>query len=110
MTPEEYINLLQIARIRENWTEELFKQYQQACIEMDPCIFNELRKILPEEEYKEFDLAYCEYIQPGQKGVVEYLEKLHRKETAKQWQQRKEELLKKKRRLLIKKSKLLTGS
>lgn len=44
MTPEEYINLLQIARIRENWTEELFKQYQQACIEMDPCIFNELRK------------------------------------------------------------------
>ena len=82
MTPEEYINLLQLARIRESWTEELFKQYQQACIEMDPCIFNELRKILPEEEYKEFDLAYCEYIQPGQKGVVEYLEKLHRKETA----------------------------
>lgn len=36
MTPEEYINLLQLTQIRENWTEELFKQYQQACIEMNP--------------------------------------------------------------------------
>lgn len=89
MTAEEYINLLKEAEDCKNWTPELFQQYQQACIMMEPCIFNELRKILPEKKYKAFDLAYCEYIRPGQKEVVRHIEELHRKESAKQWEQKR---------------------
>ena len=49
MTVEHYNELLQLARNRENWGVDLFKQYQEACIQFTPCIFNELRKILPKE-------------------------------------------------------------
>lgn len=110
MTIEEYSELLQLAKDRNNWTSELFKRYQAACIEMTPCIFNELRKIIPEDDYKAFDLTYCEYFRPEQKGVVKYLEELHRKEAAEQWKQKRVELLQKKRRLLMRKSKLLSKS
>lgn len=88
MTEAEYKELLELAKDRKNWKPELFEKYQAACIEMTPCIFNELRKILTKEEYNAFDLEYCEYLRPGTKEGVKYLEELHRKEAAEQWEQR----------------------
>lgn len=80
MTVEHYNELLQLARNRENWGADLFKQYQEACIQFTPCIFNELRKILSKEEYRAFDLEYCEYFRPGTKEREKNIEELHKKE------------------------------
>jgi hypothetical protein len=88
MTVEHYIELLQLARNRENWSADLFKQYQEACIQFTPCIFNELRKILPKEEYRAFDLEYCEYLRPGTKERAKDIEELHRKEEMEKWKQK----------------------
>lgn len=88
MTVAEYKELLELAKDRKNWKPELFKKYQVACVEMMPCVFNELRKVLTKEEYNAFDLEYCEYLRPGTKEGVKYIEKLHRKEAAEQWEQK----------------------
>lgn len=88
MTVEQYNELLQLARNRENWGADLFKQYQEACIQFTPCIFNELRKILPKEEYRAFDLEYCEYFRPGTKERERNIEELHRKEEMEKWKQK----------------------
>lgn len=88
MTVEHYNELLQLARNRENWGIDLFKQYQEACIQFTPCIFNELRKILSKEEYRAFDLEYCEYFRPGTKEREKNIEELHRKEEMEKWKQK----------------------
>ena len=86
MTAEEYTTLSYLARDRKNWGAKLFERYAVACIERSPCIFNELRKTLPEKDYEEFDLEYCEYFRPGQKEVTEYIKRERREED---WKERK---------------------
>lgn len=78
MTVKEYYELLQLAKDRKNWTSKLFEEYKRACIEMKPCIFNELRKILPEKEYEEFDFQYCSH--KKMEGTKEDESKVKKKE------------------------------
>lgn len=100
MTAEAYTKLLHLARNRKNWSAKLFELYRAACIERTPCIFNELRKTLPEKDYEEFDLEYCEFFRSGQKEVTEYIKRERREED---WRAKKRSLLLQKRRLLLKK-------
>lgn len=49
------------------WGPDLYDMVKEVLPYSD--IFNILRRELPEEEYWQFDIEYCEYMRPGQREL-----------------------------------------
>ncbi len=106
MMDQEYrlavYKLAKIAADRDRWGPELFKSLQRSCYaglshEREPCVFNILRGIMEEKEYTQLDIAYCEYIKPGQRRTNEYIAKM--KEEI-EWNEKRKALLLEEMKLL----------
>ena len=76
--------ILTLVRDKKNWTSELFERCKNSIL-VGPCIFNQIRKVLTPEQYQAFDDAYCFYLRPEQKGVVDYLRKIQKEGEGEEW-------------------------
>lgn len=101
--------ILTLVRDKKNWTPELFERCKSSTL-VGPCIFNQIRKVLTPEQYQAFDDAYCFYLRPDQKGVVDYIRKIQKEGNGEEWKSREVELLNRKRWLLKQKLQTLTGN
>lgn len=60
-----------------NWTPELFERCKNSIL-VDPCIFNQIRKVLTTSEYEQFDRMYCEYVNPGVEKMVDTIKSMRK--------------------------------
>lgn len=70
----EAAELAEMAKNRSLWGPELFDRVA-ANLAITPCVFNRIRQQLGPEEWKAFDHAYCGYMRPQDKELVEWLER-----------------------------------
>ena len=103
---EDAEQILALVKDEANWTPELFERCRNNTL-VAPCIFNQIRAVLPPEQYQRFDDAYCLSGRPEQKEMI-FSARSERRE--KKRNDKEVELLKKRKQLLMKKSQILTDS
>ena len=70
MSPwEDAEEILALVKDEANWTPELFERCRNNTL-VNPCIFNQVRAVLPPEQYQRFDDAYCLSGRPEQKEMI----------------------------------------
>ena len=93
-----------IERVKSGqWNHNLFEAVRKECLKLyEPCIFNVLRKILPSEQYDDFDFQCSIDARPQDKNLLLRLkaERLTKGGDIDAWTKRKKELLLKKKKLL----------
>lgn len=78
------------------WNKELFEEVKQYVLHSrkgEPCIFNDLRKVLSAKQYEEFDYQYCLAGRPQDKAVILSIRAEKRKEECQKLLEKKKELL-----------------
>lgn len=98
---EDAEEILALVKDEANWTPELFERCRNNTL-VAPCIFNQIRAVLPPEQYQRFDDAYCLSGRPEQKEIIIAIRNERR---TKQRNNREVELLEKKKQLLMRKLK-----
>lgn len=91
--------ILPLVKDDANWTSELFERCRNNTL-VSPCIFNQIRAVLPPEQYQRFDDDYCLHCRPEQKEMIIAIRNERR---IKQRKNKEVELLEKKKRLLKRK-------
>ena len=95
---QDTAEILALVQDRKNWNPELYERIKRNLANSprwETCIFNRIRKVLSEEDYENFDFAYCVSGRPQDAEVILFTRKERKqKEGEEKWRTERAETLK----------------